>query len=204
VEVVENAVDTTRMRPPTPSEKAAARRQLGLASDEGPVLLWIGRLHAGKLPQLAVQAAAYWPGVTVIAGDGAERSRLESTITLSQRADDPVRVTLLGHLEDPSPAYRAADVLLFTSGGGGEGFPTTMLEAAAHGLPLVANEDSGAEKIIAAAGGMVCPADPRALAEGAVSVVEEQRGVLARGWAQEHDISAWLDRHERTFEELAG
>jgi glycosyltransferase involved in cell wall biosynthesis len=196
IEVIENAVDTKAMRPPTPEEKRAARRTFGFGDQDGPLLLWIGRLDASKLPGLALEVGDRWPGVTLIVGDGPERAALEQA---PRRRD----VRMAGYLAEPAIAYRAADVLLFTSTGVSEGYPTVLLEAAAYGVPLVTNEESGAGILVSAAGGEVRNADLQQLSDAAELVVREGRGVQARNWAELHDVEPWVARHAEVLDSVA-
>jgi glycosyltransferase involved in cell wall biosynthesis len=190
VEVVENAVDTHVLRPPTDAERRTAREALGLTELSEPVLAWVGQLHSGKLPRLAVAVGREFPGVTVIAGSGSESRAV-------QDAAEGTRVRILGYIPDPSVVYRAADVLLFTSAGVNEGYPTnSLLEAGAHGLPIVVNAASGAINAVAAAGAVETGDDPRELARAAADIVGGSSGQTARDWAIAHDIIPWTQRHD--------
>ena len=194
--VIPNAVDTNRLKPPSQLERAEARLALGVTLDE-TVVAWVGRMEDGKLPALGVSAGRAFGGVTLMAGDGPALEAVTKSLTDG-------RVRTLGHLEDPTQLYRAADLFLFTSAGRGEGFPTTMLEAAAHGLPIVANTGSGCAEIVAAAGGLVADDTPAALSQ-ALSVASTERGDrsrAARAWAHKHDRVGWLDRHEEVLRSL--
>lgn len=197
--VVPNAIDTTAVRPATTEQRAEARRSLGLPADE-PVLAWVGQLHAGKLPLLAAKVGRQFPGVTVIAGKGALSGEVQAAV-------DGNRVRFLGFQADPSPIYRAADVFLFTSRGVNEGFPTnSMLEAAAHGLPMVTNSGSGFAGDIGKLGGIVAGDNPAELSAGAsLAVAEgESRSQLARVWAEQHDLAPWVASHEEIHRSFSG
>lgn len=190
VEVIPNAIDTVRIKPPTQEEKAEARAALGLGDLTVPVLAWIGRMDDSKLPLLAAEAAARFPGTSLLVGGGRLAERVAAIA-------DGNGVRYLGFLRDPALVYRAADVFLFTSSGRSEGYPTnSLLEASAMGLPTVANAASGASRILDAAGGIICDDDAAALAEAAVRAVDPVRSAAARRWAERHDLESWASAYE--------
>ncbi|MFB9403637.1 glycosyltransferase family 4 protein [Pseudarthrobacter polychromogenes] len=192
IEVIENAVDTSALQPASDVEKVAARESLGIP-DGLPVLLWIGRLAESKRPRFAVQLAAAWPGVTLIAGDGP----LHSAVV--QDASSVTGVRVLGHVSDTGRLYRASDVMAFTSTGASEGYPTTtMVESAAHGVPIVTDGQSGALSAVSASGGFVLPSDATAKdwAEALLESISPERSAAVRRWAVEHDVRAWAQKHE--------
>lgn len=193
LEVVSNAVDTTTMHPPTPEERAAARAQLDVPAD-ARVVAWVGRLAQGKQPVLAAQAGSRLDGVMLMAGAG------PLSAEMSAHADG-VTVRVLGHLADPSVVYRAADVFLFTSDGKGEGFPYSLLEAAAYDLPIVVNAGAGIDHELRGAAVTVVEDSPQALADALMSAAS--RGE-SRAWACGHDLVAWAARHDEIFSSLQG
>lgn len=74
------------------------------------------------------------------------------------------RVRFAGHVSDVGPALRAADVFVIPSLYG-EGIPMAMLEAMAHGLPVVGSAVAGIREVVGSeAGRVVPPADSDALA----------------------------------------
>lgn len=198
IEVIENSVDTNLMRPPTPTERLAAREALGVAG-RAPVLLWIGRLHQTKRADFAIELAKSWHGHTLIAGDGPLRTSLE------RAAEDIPGAKVLGHVEDPSLVYAAADVMAFTSTGASEGYPTTtMVESAAHGVPIVTDRRSGASRIVLAAGGdiVVDGSDAASWVEALSSSLNSESRSRVRRWALSHDIDYWKRRHMEVFDSV--
>lgn len=194
IEVIKTAVDTSVMRPPTSEERFAARASLDIPQ-EVPVLLWIGRLHPSKLAGLTTWLGSGWPGIVLVAGTG------EMLDEIALTAQEQVRnVRVLGHVNDTATLYRAADVMAFTSNGD-EGFPTTLVEAAAYGVPVVTNAESGFGDVVAAAGGKVIP--PKAKLErwisDAMALTTGSSSTSARQWSLNYDIKAWFEAHENIF-----
>jgi glycosyltransferase involved in cell wall biosynthesis len=93
---------------------------------------------------------------------------------------------------------------LFTSSGAGEGFPLAILEAAAFGLPVVGNIESGLSTLIESAGGEARKGDPGILAKAAADVLESlnERSSAAREWAEAHELGRWIEAHMSLFESL--
>ena len=124
-----NGVDTATYRPPEPGEREALRAALGW--DERPRVLFVGRLVAKKGIDLAIGAAQRAAGAfeLVVAGPGRAPVVLPASVRVLG-AQPPARVAGL---------YRAADALVLPSHG--EGFPITVQEAMASGLPVVVLDD---------------------------------------------------------------
>lgn len=118
-----------------------SRRDLGLSSSER-VMLVVSRLHPDKDVELAIRAARSLDdpcAVLLIAGDGQEREHLERLV---RDLPGRTRIRFLGFMNDPRPAYAAADLVLQTSRSPNLG--TVVLEAMASGRPVVIafrNED---------------------------------------------------------------
>jgi len=113
--------------------RTAARRQLGLP-DDAPLLLFVANDYARKGLDALLQALAQLPaGVQLaVAGNPAPIPRYR------QRAEQlgvAARVHFLGSQADLAPAYRAADVLAHPTLE--DSFAMVVLEAMAHGLPVV-------------------------------------------------------------------
>ncbi|WP_345707338.1 glycosyltransferase family 4 protein [Kitasatospora paranensis] len=128
-----NGVDTALFRPAaSPAERAAARSRLGLPADR-VLALFAGRLVPKKGCDLLLAAHRPEDGYDlVLAGDG-------DSAPLAGRTG----VHHLGTLtpEDLADAYRACDLFVLPSTA--EGFPLTVQEAMASGLPVVTTDDPG-------------------------------------------------------------
>jgi D-inositol-3-phosphate glycosyltransferase len=129
-----NGVDSALFRPAaSDTDRAALRERFGLPADR-LLVLFVGRLVEKKGYDLLLSAAdpAY---DLVFAGDGSERRRL----------DGRPGVHHLGALPpvELADVYRACDVFALPSES--EGFPLTVQEAMASGLPVVTTDDPGYE-----------------------------------------------------------
>jgi len=125
---VVNGVDTSLFHPADAATKLAARKTFNLSTTK-PVVLFVGRFvpKKGFNKVLAAQSSNYQ---LVFAGGDARKS------------NDP-NVIFLGKLPQPQLAdlYRAADVFVLPSVG--EGFPLSVQEAMATGLPIILADDKG-------------------------------------------------------------
>ncbi len=143
---IPNGVDARRF---APADGGARRLQQAILGTAGPVLTFVGRLHAQKnltsLLHAAARLRASWPGLhVVIVGEGPEDKplrRLARELVLTEQ------VTFAGGMADVTPFLRATDVFVHLSRA--EGMPGALLEAMAAGLPCVATRIGGTVDIIA-------------------------------------------------------
>ena len=194
---IPNGVDVSAYRPPQPGEREAIRAELGW--DERPRALFVGRLVAKKGVELAVEAAREADGAFALAMVGRGRS-----------PDGGSHVEALGELPRDRVAqlYRAADALVLPSRG--EGFPLTVQEAMASGLPVVLLDDPAYEPYLRGAGegARTVPATAEAIAGAVTGMVadpgrRQAAGAAARAHAEES--FSWpsaVDRHEELYREL--
>jgi len=98
-----------------------------------------------------------------LAGDGPERPKLQAVI--EQYGLDNGAFVLKGHLENMSAFYQGMDLYLNTSIH--EGVPMSVLEAMAHGLPVIAPKVGGFPEIIddGVEGYLITERNPKAFAE---------------------------------------
>jgi glycosyltransferase involved in cell wall biosynthesis len=136
-------VETTVVANSTFDEPAPGARR---SADDGGAceILYLSRLDHGKGVREAIDAvrllAERFPPVTLtIAGDGPERAPAEEIV----REHGLRGIRFSGHLGDEAraEAFRKADIFLFTSLF--EGMPNAVLEAMAHGLPVVTSAVGG-------------------------------------------------------------
>jgi len=148
--------------------KAEARKQLGLSEHER-VVLAVGRLVPRKGFDTLIASLNTLPTSRrlVIIGDGNDEARLKELAQSFSR-----RVTFIQHASDEMRDlwYAAADIFALPVRDEGvdvEGFGIVFLEAAAHGLPVIAGRSGGAVEAIedGKTGLLVDPNNPQDLAE---------------------------------------
>ncbi len=137
------------------------RRELGL---DGPTLAFAGRLMAAKALDVAFEALARVPEVSLlVVGDGPDRAELER-LRSSLGLDDRVRFLDSRSRDDVLELLSAADAALLSSRW--ENFPHLVVEALAVGTPVVATTVGGVPEVVRdGENGLLVPAgDPDALA----------------------------------------
>ena len=138
-----------------------------------PLLLAMGRLHESKAHDVSLQALAELPDAWLwIAGVGALEAKLKA---MAQALGVAARVRFLGWRTDPSALYRAADVCVFPSRY--EPLGNVVIQAWAHGLPVVAAASQGPQALIEdGRDGLLVPVDDApALAEGVRRLLAEPK-----------------------------
>ncbi|HEY6139043.1 MAG TPA: glycosyltransferase family 4 protein [Thermoanaerobaculia bacterium] len=190
---IANGLDTETYRPPRGDERQRLRNELGW--DATPRVLFVGRLVEKKGLQAALAAAR--------AGNG----ELELVIAGPGRAPAAPHVTHLGALPRQRVAelYRAADAFLLLSHG--EGFPLTVQEALASGLPLVLARDPLYGEIAAACGPAVQMTDPDGTVDAiraALRVDDAARARAAQFARARFNWSRTAERHLALYQELLG
>ena len=138
------------------------RRELELT---GPTLAFAGRLGPQKSLEVALEAVAELPDVSlVVAGDGPDRGTLERR---ARELGVDGRARFLGSVprDGVLRLFRAADASLLSSSW--ENLPHTVLEALAVGSPVIATAVGGVPEVVRdGENGLLVPArDPQALAE---------------------------------------
>ena len=153
------------------------------------LVLAIGRLTTQKNLQLALEAIARTRCDVRLAilGEGEDYDALYRRAEALGIAD---RVRFVGFVADVRPWLAAADVLLCTSLF--EGYPAALVEAIAHGLPVVTTPCSPAlpEILSHPTCGRIVPAEPGALA----AALEQMVGQPARPSATA--LAAFLRHHD--------
>lgn len=188
----------------TEATRAAARASLGLVADD-EVLVYVGRCRAQKAPDLLLSTwrrlRARPRCVLLIVGEGF----VEDT-AFRAAASESGRLRLCGRVNDVPRYLAAADALLFPSRG--EGLSNAVLEAMAHGVPIVASGiAANAELLREGAGLLAAPEDAIGLATLAGRVLEDQQGRqalarAARRRAEDFDLRRVAAAYEGLYEEL--
>jgi glycosyltransferase involved in cell wall biosynthesis len=153
-------------------EDAAPLDRASLATPEdAPLLLSMGRLHEAKAHDVTLTALAALPDAWLwIAGAGPLEAKLKGMAQALGVAD---RVRFLGWRTDAAALYRAADVCVFPSRY--EPLGNVVIQAWAHGLPVVAAESAGPKALIEdGEDGLLVPIDnAQALAAGVRRVLDD-------------------------------
>ncbi len=148
IKIVPTGVDLERFQP---GDKAKARVRLGL-DPRAKIIGTVGRLVPVKGHSRLLTAFRYVTDEThlVIAGDGPEREALEAQAAASELLG---RVTFLGHRDDIEEVLPAFDVFCLPSLN--EGFPRSLLEAQACGVPVVATDVGAVSEAVCHATGIM-------------------------------------------------
>jgi glycosyltransferase involved in cell wall biosynthesis len=151
-------------------EPAVSRASLD-TPEGAPLFLSMGRLHESKAHDVSLKALARLPEAYLwIAGSGPLEGDLKA---LAARVGVAERVRFLGWRPDASALYRAADACLFPSRF--EPLGNVVIQAWAHGLPIVAAASQGPSDLIAneVDGLLVSVDDELALAAAAGRLIAE-------------------------------
>ncbi|MBK8267398.1 MAG: glycosyltransferase family 4 protein [Planctomycetes bacterium] len=158
--------------------KSIGHRAAHSPAGEKPNVLCVGRLskEKGHLILLDAIAELRKRGLKTkltLVGDGPMRETIKSRIqTLGLNSD----VTLTGALDPESVAsqYAQADVVVLASFS--EGVPVVLMEAMAHGLPVVATRVGGVPELVehASNGVLVAPGNIEELAAGLERVLSDR------------------------------
>jgi phosphatidylinositol alpha-1,6-mannosyltransferase len=180
------------------------------------VVLTVGRLHPRKGQLLTLQAlqmlapdvrarVEYW-----IVG-GQSKSNYEDRLRTAA-ADSDLTVKFFGNIPDEelSDLYDRADIFAMTSINHGqsiEGFGLVYLEAAAHGLPVVAHDVGGVSEAVidGQTGILVPPHRPAQLAAAFEKLIHDaplrrRLGGAGRAWAARN---CWKESAEALFSPVA-
>jgi len=143
LQVLHNGLALPDAVPPAP------REELGIPTDR-KLIGFVGRLTRGKgvghFLEIAREATSQKPGRYhfVIIGDGDRLLRYQHWVREHGLERD---VTFLGERRDIHRCYGTLDCLAFCSAPGIEGMPGVVLEACAHGLPILARKTAPIEEI---------------------------------------------------------
>jgi len=134
---VEHPLPRSRSKP-----SGLAVRAQSAAGPDTVVLLCVAMFRPEKNHQGLLDIAAQLPGdcnwQLWLAGDGETRP---ACLALAHRLGLADRVKFLGFHPNPTPLYEAADIVVLASHA--ESLPNCLIEAQAHGLPVVAYDVGG-------------------------------------------------------------
>lgn len=172
-----------------------------------PAILCLGRLHRNKGFDTAIQAVAALPAAHLwIAGEGPEEAALKALAADLGITD---RVHFLGWRRDIPALLAAADIFLCSSRH--EPLGNIVLEAWAHGCPIVAAASQGPSQLIAdGESGLMVPIDDApAMADRLGRLIADPglrarlaaagRAAYARDYTQERVVAHCLELFERVL-----
>lgn len=172
--------------PPDRPAAAVASDRTTLRAREGAgpnttVLLNVAMFRPEKGQAGLIQSAAALPAdfdwQLWLAGDGPDRSACRA---LADRLGLVARVRFLGFQADPGPLYAAADVAVHASRS--ESLSNFLIEAQAHGLPVVAYDARGIGECFLpdVTGAVIAPGDTAAFGAAVVRFARADAGVHTR------------------------
>jgi glycosyltransferase involved in cell wall biosynthesis len=150
--VITSGVDTSFFRPYTRDERNEVKSQHALLPYSGnrPIVFAGSKLTAIKGTDVLLRAAAIYSKaperpLTIIAGEGDERPRLEALRAELKLRDD---VIFLGHQSAAQMVklYNAAEVTVLASRV--DWFPLVVIESLACGTPVIASEVGGLPQLV--------------------------------------------------------
>lgn len=196
---------TVRIYNPATIDLGDAAASAGDLANRPEVVLAVGRLSPEKGVDVLIEAFAlcrHAGARLLIAGEGPERARLE------RQAHDlgiAERVRFLGHVADIRPLYRVARVLAVASRT--EAFGMVVVEALAHGLPIVATACTGPTEILDGGhfGRLVPIGDASALAAGIDTALADPGAPEPRfERAARFSLASGFEEWARLVDEVAG
>lgn len=193
--------------PHIPEERRTAQRRDLLAGAAGPLILAVGRLAREKnveslLRAFALVAREESGAVLCLVGDGDERGRLGK---LARALGIHARVRFVGAVphDAVSQAYAAADIFAFPSISETQGL--VVLEALAHGLPVLAAHSHAVEDLLEdGSTARVVPPTTSGLAAGLRDLIlspglRARLGTRGRALAAAHPFDATVERHVEAY-----
>jgi len=195
---------SARWEPLIPTARAGADAR---PERDPSLIVAAGRLEPQKNFELAIEAMAHlsrWSDARlVILGDGSERRHLARMV---DRLGLHERITLVGHVRDVRPWLERASCYLMTSRY--EGYPASLVEAIASGVPAVVTPCSPAVSEILPREGLdsISSPDAGAIACAIQTVLRRQRlqaidPMLLARHDEERAAASYLDLIDRCVRE---
>lgn len=203
--VIPNGIDTNRFMPDSAS-RSRNRREHGFG-DEDLLVGIVARYHPIKGHSLFVAAAAIAacsdPRLRfVMLGRGLDNSQLGKLLAGSGIRD---KARLLNESTDVSGILNMLD--LYVSASWGEGFPNSVGEAMACGVPCIATDVGASRELVGDTGAIVVPGSPQSLAAaiieltGRPAALRQELGAAARDrvarlFSWDRSVSAYAELYE--------
>lgn len=142
----------------------------------------VGRISPSKAPHVAV--AALGSGMRLaLAGTvypGYEQYAADEVLARARARGVAAQLETLGWLDDATPLLRQLDVLVIATATG-EGFPGSVLEALAHGVPVVSCATGGVDELVLdGVTGIACPPGDISAAARALEQLRDDPALRAR------------------------
>jgi glycosyltransferase involved in cell wall biosynthesis len=203
---------------PSPELRASTRKSLNIRGDD-PVVGMVANLNPQKGIEYFVRAAARIRATLpsarfLLVGASYETQRayatqIEAEIRACGLSD---ALVMPGGRSDTENFYPAMDVELLTSVPDSEGAPTTVIEAMACGVPVVATDVGAVDELVdpGKTGFVVPPLDVQAIAERTLDLLmepatREAMGVAARARAvTRFDVTKCAETHLRAYDLALG
>ena len=168
IKITPNAVDLEKFNP---QNKTSLPEEIGL-NPQKPVILFVGNLvpQKGLMYLLEAKKQMKTPAQLVIVGDGPLRYELQEMVKKDKIED----VYFTGARRDVNQIMPTADIFILPSTS--EGFPITLIEALASGLPAVATNVGGVKELVTPdVGYTVEPGDPNKLKESIEEILNDDK-----------------------------
>ena len=146
IQLVHNGIDTTTFKK---KEDTNCRQKLGISND-AMVITFVGRLIYAKGVQDLISAFSRIKDTApeiklLIVGDGPYRAELEK---LAHQTDCHSSILFLGQKNQAELIEILSTTDIFVNPSYSEGLPTSVMEAASIGLPIIATDVGGTREII--------------------------------------------------------
>ncbi|MGY1621438.1 glycosyltransferase family 4 protein [Geodermatophilus sp. SYSU D00965] len=191
------------------ARRAALRRELG-AGDGRPLVASASLMRPEKGHALLLDAVAQLPAelrpVVALAGDGPLRGALEARVDADPRLRDVVR--FLGYRDDVPALLAAADLVLHTSLA--DALPTTLMQALAVGVPVVATRVGGIPDIVGTEAGILVDTQAPDVARAVARLLQDdvlrhRMGAAGRArFLSSFEATGWAARLRDLYTEVLG
>ena len=185
----QRGVDTEKFHPDLRND-SMRRKLLGSFSDEGALLIYVGRLSAEKQIERIKPVLENLPNTRLaLVGDGPHRQQLEKHF-------EGTPTTFVGYLagQELASAYACGDAFLFPSST--ETLGLVLLEAMAAGCPVVGANRGGIPDIITD-GENGCLYDPDDAGGGSLSLIQATKKLLGNDLERQTMRKAAREEAER-------
>jgi glycosyltransferase involved in cell wall biosynthesis len=182
----------------------ALRRQLSIP-EQAPIILYVGRIAAGKGIEHLLEAARRIPEAHLVIAGPDDRHGTSDLVHEAERATGRVHALPVTE-EPPHDLYPQADVFVLASAG--ESFGIVAAEAAAAGTPVIVSDRCGIAGFFEDGEALVVPYDREAVVTGVLRVLRDAdlRARLARGGPEAARRTSWdrvADRQEEIYRLVA-